>query len=59
MSVSFDSIRDQVCSFFYEIYKRRTIKKKGGSFVIKGKKKLSEGTPRELKRLEFSINYDC
>lgn len=25
---------------------------------LKGKKKYVEGTPRELKRLETSINYD-
>lgn len=56
--VSFDGIEDLVCSFFYEIYRRRMFKKNEGVSEAKDKKKQSEGTPRELKRLEFSINYD-
>lgn len=41
--------------FFSEIEKRRVLSSKARS-TLKEKKKVSCGTPRELKRLESSIN---
>lgn len=58
MGVSFEGIEDQVCSFLFEIFRRMMLKKKEGANEEAGKKKQRGGAPRELKRLEFSINYD-
>lgn len=58
MGLSLEGMKDHIYSFFSEINRRRSAKRKGEGSAPKEKKKMCEGTPRELKRLESSINYD-
>lgn len=57
MGVSLKGMKNLSYLFFAEIEKWKVSKKKN-DLVLKKRKKLNVGTPRELKRLETSINYD-
>lgn len=59
IGVSFVGTEDGVVEFFMEIESRRKEKWKAEELGIRGRKKLGEGGPRELKRLQFFTNYDC
>lgn len=58
MGVTMERMEEQVCMFFTEIYKRLMVKRKRIKKEGKGRKKSGDGTPRELKRLECSVNYE-
>lgn len=58
LGVTFEGYEQQVMALFAELEKKMLEKKKGAESTGKSKRKMIEGGTRELKQLQFMINYD-
>lgn len=58
MGMTFEEVEAQLAEMLGEIERRRNVRKRENELVTRDRKKQGDGEPRELKRLQSSINYN-